>query len=368
MVRVQCDGPPSQRRCLVAPNQMEGGGELRHVQECSSIEERPALQNLVDSGVKIVPALPETPPGYARTAGGRAFQVKFDLLNRLYVGASWIPSFQRSDTRLASPASDSPFGLGRGQVEAGLHISVLSPRGRSRHDFRILEGTATFKDLELNGLLFAYDYQHLHRRPTYWVSTFVGPPRVHPISAPLGWGFRVLAINDRPPAFRDTLDVEFAEAHLAWNPWQSSDLYNHVRIEAGADLGEYWEERARLAKGLGTGVGYAGFSGAVRSRFSLGDGGLHSLQMDVIYRRPTLLGGEHAGESTNRVNATFAYEGVLIAVNDQPFSVRLAATGSTRDDPAASARSFELGFSAGLRFSFWAPPRVFESMQEIEDQ
>jgi hypothetical protein len=89
--------------------------------------------------------------------------------------------------------------------------------------------------------------------------------------------------------------------------------------------------------------------------------------MDVVYRRPTLLGGEHVGESSNRVNAIVAYEGVLIAVNDQPFSVRLAATGSTRDDPSVSARSFELGFSAGLRFSFWAPPRVFEPMQEIED-
>ena len=368
VVRVQCGGPPSQRRCLVAPNQMEGGGELRHVRECSVIEESPAYQALVDGGAKVEPALAETPPGYARSARGRAFQVKFDLLNRVYVGASWLPSFQKSDSALPSPTSgSSPFGLGRGQAEMGLHVSALSKHGRSRHDFRILEGTATFKDLEINGLLFAYDYQHLHRRPAYWLSTFIGPPRVHPISPPLGWGFRVLAINDRPPAFRDTLDVEFTEAHLSWNPWQSSDLYSHVRLEAGGDLGEYWEKRARLAKGLGTGVGYAGFSGAVRSRFSLGEGGLHSLQMDVVYRRPTLLGGEHVGESTNRVNATFAYEGVLIAVNDQPFSVRLAATGSTRDDPAASARSFELGFSAGLRFSFWAPPRVFEPMQEIED-
>jgi hypothetical protein len=58
---------------------------------------------------------------------------------------------------------------------------------------------------------------------------------------------------------------------------------------------------------------------------------------------------------------------VLIAVNDQPLSVRLAATGGSRDDPATGARSFELGFSAGLRFSFWAPPRVFQPMQELED-
>jgi hypothetical protein len=367
VVRVQCDDPATQRRCLVAPNQMEGGADLRHVQECSVIEDSTAYKALVDAGTRLEPALPETPPGYERTPNGRAFQVKFDLLNRVYVGASWIPSFQKSDARLPSPDSGSPFGLGRGQAETGLHISALSPHGRSRHDFRILEGTATFKDLEINGLLFAYDYQHLHRRPAYWVSTFIGPPRVYPVSTPLGWGFRVLAINDRPPAFRDTLDMEMVEAHAAWDPWQSSDLYSHIRVEAGADIGEFWEKRSQLTKGLRTGVAYSGFSGAIRSRFSLGQGGLHSVQMDVTWRRPTLLGGEHAGESSNRVNATFAYEGVLIAVNDQPFSVRLAATGSTRDDPAAGARSFELGFNAGLRFSFWAPPRVFEPMQELED-
>ena len=367
VVRVQCDGPPAQRRCLIAPNEMEGGGELQHVQDCPTVEDASAYQALFDAGTKIVSAVAESPPGYARTDRGRAFQVKFDLLNRVYVGASWIPSFQNGDASLPTSTSGSPFGFGRGQAETGLHISAVSLRGRSRHDFRILEGTVTFKDLEINGLLFAYDYQHLHRRPDYWLSTFIGPPRVHPIPAPLGWGFRLLAINDRPPAFRNMLDMEITEAHAAWNPWQSSDLYSHVRIEAGGDLGEYWEDRAALSRGLKTGVAYAGFSGAVRSRFSLGEGGLHSLQMDVVYRRPTLLGGERDGESRNWVNATVAYEGVLIAVNDQPFSVRLAATGSSRDDPAATARSFELGFSAGLRFSFWAPPRVFQPLQELED-
>lgn len=366
IVRVQCDGPPAQRRCLVAPNEMEGGGEFRRVQECPSIDEMPLYQALVNSGAKMEPAVAEAPPGYARSDRGRAFQVKFDLLNRVYVGASWIPSFQKTNTSVPSPA-DSPFGLGRGQAETGFHISALSSRGRARHDFRILEGTATFKDLEINGLLFAYDYQHLHRRPAWWLSTFIGPAKVHPISPPLGWGFRVLAINDRPPAFRDTLDIEYTEVHAAWDPWQSSDLYSHVRVEAGADLGEFWEDRSRAAKGLKTGVGYVGFSGAIRSRFSLGEGGLHSIQMDLLYRRPTLLAGENVGASINRINAMFAYEGVLIAINDQPVSVRLAATGSSRDDPASGARSFELGFSAGLRFSFWAPPRVFETMQELED-
>ncbi len=273
VVRVQCDGPPSQRRCLVAPNQMEGGGELSHVQECSHIEESPAYQALVDQGRRSSLRSPRLRRAMLATISARVAGQIRPLESRLRGGEldSELPEERREPP---SPASGSPFGFGRGQAETGLHISSLSTQGRSRHDFRILEGTVTFKDLEINGLLFAYDYQHMHRRPAYWLSTFFGTPRVYPVSPPLGWGFRVLAINDRPPAFRDTLDVEFAEAHAAWDPWQSSDLYSHVRVEAGADLGEYWEKRSDIvAKGFSAGTAYAGFSGAVRSRFSLGRAG-----------------------------------------------------------------------------------------------
>src|SRR5262249_44661796 len=147
-------------------------------------------------------------------------------------------------------------------------------------------------DLQVSGLLFSYDYQHLHRRPSFWVSTFVGKPRVYPVPLPLGWGFRVLNVEDRPPAFRDTLDMEFAEAHLAWNPWQSRELYNHFRIEAGADFGKYWQNREAITRGAGTGRWYVGFSSAMKSRFALGNKGLHYLFADIAYLRPTFVGGE----------------------------------------------------------------------------
>ena len=365
VVRVQCHTHAGgEVRCLVAPNQMTFGGELAQAQECPSIEESSAYQQIVASGARMIPAIAEAPPGYARSESGRAFQVKFDLLNRIYVGASWVPTFQRSDGVIAPPAS---FPFGRGQAEAGFHISVLSPKGRSRHDMRLFEGTATFSDLELRGLLFAYDYQHEHRRPAFWISTFFGQPKVHDVTPALGWGFRIININDRPPAFRNTFDMEFAELHLSWNPWQSNDMYSHVRIEAGGDLGEYWQDRGQVAKGLGAGRVYTGFSGAVRSRFSLGEGGLHYIFVDVSYLRPTLFEGNVPGQPINRLNASLAYEGIFVAINDQPLSFRLAAMGSANDDPSTDARNVELRLTAGLRFSFWAPPRVFEPLPELEE-
>ncbi len=367
-VRVQCDVSPqdqgkrSPTRCLVAPNSVRGdGGELDRVQSCIYNDDPDAYKKLVGAGAKIVPALAETPPGYARSEAGRAFQVKFDLLNRIYLGVSWLPTLDGS--RAAVPG----VSFGRAQGEAGFHISALSPRGRARHDIRLFEGTAAFGDLELRGLLFSYDYQHLHRRPAFWLSTFVGPPQVYAVTPGIGWGFRILNVNDRPPAFRDTFDMEVAEAHLSWNPWQSHDMFSHLRIEVGADFGKFWEDRGLLADDLGSGNWYAGMTSAVKSRFSLGEGGLHYLFLDVTFLRPTFTEGPLTGRSISRVKATMAYEGIFLAINDQPLSFRFAATGSSRQDVRTGARGVEGTATLGLRFSFWAPPRTFEPLPEFED-
>jgi hypothetical protein len=323
-----------------------------------------AYDHLVATGAQMIPAIAEAPPGYARAESGRAFQVKFDLLRRIYLGVGWVPTFQRGDSRLLLPSN---FPFGRAQAELGMDVSVLSPAGRSRHDFKVLEGTATFSDLELTGLLFSYDYQHMHRRPAFWISTFIGPPQVFAVTPAMGWGFRVLRINDRPPAFRNTLDMEVAEVHVSWNPWQSEDMYSHLRLEAGADAGKYWEDRGQFTKGVGTGIWYSGLTSAIKSRFSLGQGGLHYMFMDVSYLRPYALQGPDLGQPVNRVDASLAYEGIFVAINDQPLSLRLTAKGSTRDDPGTTIRTVEARFTAGLRFSFWAPPRVFEPLPEYEE-
>jgi hypothetical protein len=362
-VRVQCDdAPPGLRRCLVAPNAMTTyTGELERVQPCTVDDDPDVYKKLVASGSKMVPAIAEAPPGYARSTQGRVYQVKFDLLNRIYLGLSWLPSVKSTESGLPE------LSLGRARAETGLHISVLSPRGRSRHDIRILDGSAAFSDMELQGLLFSYDYQHLHRRPAFWISTFIGPPRVYPVTPGIGWGFRLININDRPPAFRDTLDMEFIEAHLSWNPWQSNDMYSHLRFEVGGDVGKFWEDRGELSDGLGTGRVYAGLTSAVKARFSLGEGGLHYVFLDVAYLRPTFVDEPYTGTGIHRVKAAAAYEGIFFAINDQPVSFRFAAVGSSRQDLISGRQTIEATATVGLRFSFWAPPRVFEPLPDFEE-
>ncbi len=366
ILHLQCDGEKgSERRCLVAHTRTPEGGETNRLLICQA-ELDASYQSLERAGVKMLPAIAEAPPGFARSERGRAYQTKFDMLNRYYVGGAWSPTFERQ----RQPAS---FPAGRATVEAGLDVSVLSTSGRSRHDLRILEGSASFKDFQLEGQLLAYDYQHLHRRPGFWLTSFLGPPKVFPVSPPLGWGFRVLGVEDRPAAAQKTLDLEYGEAHVAWSPWQSDDMYNRIRLEAGADLGEYWADRTLAAQGITTGRLYVGFTSALKSRFTFGETGLHAVTLDFAYRRPTLVtgtgpGGDTSPEAMNRVEGTIAYEGILVAINDQPVSLRLAARGVARDDPGIETRAVELGVSAGLRFSFWAPARAHAPLDDLEEQ
>lgn len=359
LVRVQCD--PATQRCLVAPNTTREGSELRRIKSCDTHGSGHAYAALQRANAVFVPAIAEAPHGYARSKEGRAYQVQFDLLDRVYVGAAWAPTFLRNDTPGSAPPG---FPLGRGRVEMGMSASVLSPRGRSRHDFRVLEGAASFGDLQLSGLVFAYDYQHIHKRPAFWVTTFLGDPKLHPVPIPLGWGFRTIKIEDRPPGSRRGLDVEAVETHVSWNPIQSRDLYSHLRLEAGADVGVRLPDRT---EGVSPGNWYVGPTAAVRSRLALGAGGLHYLFINLDYGRPMLVAGDRAGRSAQKVVGSVAYEGVLLAINDQPISLRVAGNGGVYDDPITRERTVELGGTAGLRFSFWAPPRSFEPIPDIED-
>lgn len=363
VLRVQCDDEKTPKVCLVAPNETPDGSDLRHVNECIPVGSKKAYEVLVATGARLVPAVAEVPPGWEReVAHGHAYQTQFDLLDRVYIGAGWAPVYEHSGNGGTAPAG-VPFG--RAQAEIGMDASVLSPHGRSRHDFQVLQGTATFPDFHFNGVVFAYDYQQLHRRPIFWVTQFfTEPPTVHPSGIPLGWGIRLVTIEDRPPSAPTLLDVEIAETHVSWNPVQSADMYNRLRFEVGGDAGKSWADGSNSAESRW----YAGLTAAMHARAAFGEKGRHYAFMDVSYQRPNLIAsGDLPAKTVNRLKGQLAYEYVLIAVNDQPLSLRLAVNGAARDDLVTAARNVELGGSAGLRFSFWAPPRLNQPMPELED-
>ena len=105
----------------------------------------------------------------------------------------------------------------------------------------------------------------------------------------------------------------------------------------------------------------------MKGRLALGDSGLHYANVELEYDHPVYLDGPNQGGSANNVSLKFAYEGVFVAINDQPLSFRASAEGASREDPNTGQRSVEARAMVGLRFSFWAPPRVFEPLPEFED-
>jgi hypothetical protein len=279
-----------------------------------------------------------------------------DLYDRVYLGVAWAPTYTRGG--VAAP-SGLPFG--RAEADIGMDASVLSVHDRAEHDLHVLEGTVGLGDFQTNALLFAYDYQRVRRLPAFWVTAIGGPPRDRFVASPIGWGFRVLQVEDRPPAAPSSTSSVLGEAHLSWNPVRWGDMQNRLRFEAGADLGKSWADRATIANGLGMGRWYAGFTSAVRSRMSLGAGGRHYLFADVAYVRPTLAPeGDVPRRTVNRVKALFAYEGVVVVLDEHPVSLRVAATGAARDDLSGGTRNVEVGATAGLRLSLWAPHRSAE--------
>ena len=88
--------------------------------------------------------------------------------------------------------------------------------------------------------------------------------------------------------------------------------------------------------------------------------------VDAGYSHPVYLDGAHKGGSANNINLKMGYEGVFAAINDQPLSFRASAEGASIETPKGD-RNVEVRAMAGLRFSFWAPPRVFEPLPEFED-
>ncbi len=359
-VRAQCEEKDGKRTCLVAPNRMKTGGDLNRTAVCAyGIEPSTLLR-----GATLIEAIAEAPPGYERDKNGRAFQVAFDMLNRVYFGGGYAPTFVRRAPGLAAPPSGFPAG--RGFVEIGFQASALSHKGRSRHDMRVLEGDIAFRDFEWNGLVFSYDYQHSHQRPAFWLSTFVGTPRVYGVPLPFGWGFRTLQVNHRMPSTEGALDVEFAEVHAAWNPWQSPDLASHLRLEVGSDVGRYWGSQAEVKEGFSGGRMYVGFTSAIKWRMFADPRGQHTITADLSYQRPTFF-SESGRVSKNRLNGLLAYEAILIALNDQPISARVTAQGRMFEDPLSNARAVEGRLGVGLRFSLWAPAPSREPLPELED-
>ncbi len=98
--------------------------------------------------------------------------------------------------------------------------------------------------------------------------------------------------------------------------------------------------------------------GAVEADISIDPAGFHHLGAEVSYERPLYYrADERVGDVAERISAEVEYEVIVLALNDQPLSFRLAVGAEKRSDSPIIAEKWAAKANAGLRFSLWAPPR-----------
>ena len=344
-VRVQCydnaDGGPL---CLVTLNRRTNIDEsLRHTATCAYYSGSERYVALMVAGYRMIKdnVIAEAPPGWKRDEKGRVFQVTFDLLDRYYLGVGWLPTFTKDKVE-----------LGRMRMDMGFQASYLNPRSRTRHNFKVVEGTVSIDDLQVEGLLFGYDMSQTSNTPLLRVTTFFGDPARHDLYMDVAWGMRLMKIEVNPHRAK-MIQMEYGEIHLTWDIWQSGDLYNHIQLKLGAILGQKIFDEADKDDPV-----FVAPNAMIEARFGLGDSGLHYLYGDVHWQMPFNIYGSDAGRYNTRVGAKLAYEAIFIALNDQPLSLLLEAGLDYRNDLGPDVPDLDMYATAGFRFSFWAPARI----------
>lgn len=337
-------GPGGQRQLLVAPDQEASGRPLSRTSICQPRSEPLDALTPWSKTAPRVSAVAEAPPGWYRDDQGRVFQVAFDLRKRYYLGVGWAPVFE-SDT--ADQRLDRAF------VDMGLEASWLNPEKRTRHTIRAVEGHATFDDLEAQGTLLSWEMVHASTTPLLRITTFFGTPRRYDTKMDMGFGARVLRVHHRPHRLEDRTDLEVGEAHVAWYPWHSDDLYDVFRLTLGGSGGiDYrgevgWQDSEPW---IGPRVGMEFLANLDRD-------GFHHVHAGAHAGIPVYVGGESEGTTGKRARAEAGYELIVLAVNDQPLSLHATGVLDWRNDLPDAAPELEASARAGLRFSFWAPAR-----------
>ncbi len=304
-----------------------------------------AYQALVSEGHRMVEADPEVQPGWYRDDEGRAFQVVFDLNRRYWIGIGWAMSHdERAGTNPARVA-----------LGAGFRIDDLDGdlKGKTRYTF--LDGHVALAPFEVRATAFRFDRSVWGNDPFLRITTFVGKPRRHDIEAAIGgWG-EAGVLEHRPRGSEQDTNLRFLAGGLTWDLWQDADMTSYFRLRTGVGLEEHFIGGGDHGRFAITPIG------AVEGEFTFDDAGFHHLTWQSTIEAP--LGETGIPDDTRlashiRFANALAYELILIAIDDQPVTLRAEVTGGYRDDLTDSKlNGWEVAAEVGLRVSLWAPAR-----------
>jgi hypothetical protein len=306
------------------------------------------VEALRAQGFTLQRAVADAPFGWMRDERGRVFQVSFDLHRRLYVGAGFAPE-------LKSPDAATPPARGRAYVDFALFIYERLTKGAgigmARHRLRLGEGRIHIAPFAARAVFFHYDVSIRHPKPLLRLTTFFGKPRRHDARMNLGFWLEGgdVEIHDSPSG-QESL-YRFGTVNATADLWQSPDLTSFVRLRTGAGVEGTYVDALATRQAITP-------MAAVDADFTLDRRGMHHLVGGGVAEAPQYTSSPRGGRTrARRVKAALSYEGIFLAVNDQPLTLFVEAGASWRDDIAGVTPAWALSATAGLRFSLWAPAR-----------
>ena len=353
-VRLQCDTPATGAGvCWVAPacrQGFEGVGEqtcdtLERVRYCDWSNDKQTFEALT-AGHALVAAKADVEQGWYRDDEGRVFQVEFDLNQRFWLGGGWVGTWRE----------DGSKELGGGVLEMGLRADILSSDLTNKTRVRMLETSLTLAPFGLHASFLKLDTSNDGNEPIMSITTFVGEPARHDVYLTAGWWAELLTVDLQPRGSDDDNFLRIAGAGITWDLWHDADMTSYLRVRGGGSIDEILPTH---------GDGLVAFvpQAYVEGDFTLDDAGFHHLTLssgyEAVYLDPP---GDVGVQGKKRFLNELAYELVLIAINDQPLTLRAAVAGGYRDDLTDPAlNGWEISATAGLRFSLWAPARDLDA-------
>jgi hypothetical protein len=314
---------------------------LERARECTGDEAfDPAKYEAM--GFKMQPARADAPWGWTRDDHGRVFQVDFDLHRRIYFGFGYTPR----------KIIENPLESTRTSFDFGLFIADWLQTGKTptRHRLRLVEGQVHLQPFAAELTLVHYDMSHRFLDPLLRITTFVGKPARHDLTIDLGLWTEAGGLEVRRTAVGDSQLMRHATAQVTLDLWQSANLESFLRVRTGAGL----EGQHDDVNGYRSGVTW---SSALDFDSVLDDHGFHNLRFELAHEVPRYFTPYQNDVFVQRLRARVQYEAIVLAINDQPLTLKLAAGGEKRNDIPGIPDHWAFVLDAGLRFSLWAPPR-----------
>lgn len=346
--RVQCDAATGV--CIYAPDaELDSEGNrvrpLERVSEC--FQTAPFDQDkLRAEGYTLVQGLPPTPYGWHRDRLGKVFQYNFDLHRRVYLGGGWAPEIRRGEQN--SRRSMVEFGL------LELQEYSASNRNSIRHRLRLLEGEIRLAPFWATGYLLRYDFSVRRQDPLLRVTTFLGEPRRYDLRSNVGLFFEILGLETRDTLNGSTNLWRYGTANITLDLLQSRDLASYLRVRGGALLDRVVPRDSPLGR-------LTSFTPnlAMDLDWTLDSNGFHHLTGLASLEVPQTIDPER-GQPTHsrRVRGELGYEVIVMALNDQPLTMRTVVSAVKRDDLQGFSSDWAYSAIVGLRFNLWAPARI----------